>query len=241
MQIKDHDKSVKTYFDQTDNYLLKNPSILTRAILIKKYFSSLRDKNILDLGCGDGSLSIQFLSENRVTLVDISKEMLSHVKQSVEKRNTKNALIVHSTIQDFHSNIKYDVVFCVGVLAHVSSIEDTLLSIQKLLKENGVLVLQYTDWDNFYTRLSRLWVGMFNKQKRTGFVHRLNQTRRQGLMRRLSEYSFEVKEENKYLSSVFGLGRISVLFAARMNIVFGKTPLLNLLCGEKLVFLVKHA
>jgi 2-polyprenyl-3-methyl-5-hydroxy-6-metoxy-1,4-benzoquinol methylase len=240
MHAQEHKDKVRIFFDKEENYLTQNPNIITRAFLIRHFFTTINNKEILDFGCGNGRLTIQFLSNNRVTFVDISSEMLKIVKKEINDNNAMNATIIQSSIQDFNSDKKYDVVFCIGVLAHVPSIEDTLKHISKFVKINGYLVLQYTDWDNIYTKVSRLWVQFFKKGERSSRPYSLNKTRKKEMMKLLKNFPFDLVKEDKYPSSVLGFGRVSLLLAARLNLLIGKMPLLNLLCGEKLIFMVNN-
>ena len=241
MSAQENKDKVKAFFDKAEHYITRNPSILTRAALIKDFFATIKNKEILDLGCGDGQLTVQFLSDNRVTFVDFSSEMLKCVVKEIPTNNAMNATIIQSTIEDFSSHRRYDVVFCVGVLAHVTSIEDTLQHISKFVGLDGYLVLQYTDADNLYTKMSRLWMHGLKKGWRSTRPYSLNKTCKKEVMSILKKLSFDLVREDKYPSSVLGLGRVSLGLATRLNLLIGRMPLVNLLCGEKLVFTVNRA
>src|SRR6266550_8275118 len=73
--------SVKTFFDNTDVYLRKSFGVSVRSFVVRSLLGELEGSAILDLGCGDGSISLQYLSPtNRITLVDLSGKMLERAK-----------------------------------------------------------------------------------------------------------------------------------------------------------------
>ena len=69
---------IKRAFEQPQWYLTKTAyNIKVRIETIKEFVNGQSPKNILDIGCGDGSLSLHLLTtDNHITLLDRSKRMM---------------------------------------------------------------------------------------------------------------------------------------------------------------------
>ena len=122
------------------------PIIRVRAKIISELLGEkINQAEILDLGCGDGSLSIPFLFEAKsLTLVDLSPKMIQIASDNVPSQHTNKVSIFNCSIDQFESEKKYDLVICVGVLAHVPDIEDVVSRISKLLKPGGFAIVEFT-------------------------------------------------------------------------------------------------
>src|SRR5437773_11740974 len=72
---------VKSFFDRTNVYLRKSFGISLRVSIVRRLLGDLDGSTILDLGCGDGRVSLQYLSHNnKITLVDLSERMLEQTR-----------------------------------------------------------------------------------------------------------------------------------------------------------------
>lgn len=150
---------VSRYFTNPKNYLdIRRYIIEIRAETVQEFTANRNFSRILDIGCGDGSISIPLLtSARRLTLLDISSAMLSRALSRVSREHLKN---VGTLNQDFLAAAldpdTYDLIICVGVLAHVPSPELIIEKISQLLKPGGLLVLECTDSANFSNQLTLL-------------------------------------------------------------------------------------
>jgi 2-polyprenyl-3-methyl-5-hydroxy-6-metoxy-1,4-benzoquinol methylase len=139
------DNKVKFFFNTSD--YLKNSSdrISIRSTLVKEFLGDINNAKILDIGCGDGSLSLQFLNKtNSITFVDISDKMLEKVREKVPLDLMSNALLINDSFDAVSDDDFFDIVICVGVIAHVPSIDLLFNKIAKVLKKNGLLILETT-------------------------------------------------------------------------------------------------
>ena len=135
----------KIFFDKLD--YLKNSSdrIFIRKKIVKNFLGDLKNLNILDLGCGDGSISLQFLEKNNsITFVDISDKMLEKVKEKIPENKFSNVNFINLPIESLDFQKKFDVILCLGVIAHISSVEVLFHKINAFLKHGGLLVAETT-------------------------------------------------------------------------------------------------
>jgi SAM-dependent methyltransferase len=151
---------VRDVFDNTARYLSsRRVDILFRIHATWTYATRGKRERVLDIGCGDGSISLQLLdATSRLTLMDLSLNMLARAKanmpcefaENVEMRNENFALA------SFDSE-PFDLIVAVGVMAHVDSPDAFLEKIKGLLPPGGHLILEFTDAYHFIGRLDRCW------------------------------------------------------------------------------------
>ena len=149
---------IKQAFEQPQWYLTKTAyNIKIRVETIREFVKALKTENILDIGCGDGSLSLHLLDEsNQITLLDRSRSMLdiaqSRIPQSALHRvRTLNTDFMTAQL----GGASFDLIICIGVLAYV---EDRDLFIRKataLLKPGGTMIVECTDGRHFLTHIAR--------------------------------------------------------------------------------------
>ena len=133
-------------FFETDAYLSGNAAIVGRARLVQRMLAPLAQSRVVDLGCGDGSLSLPLLGDGNVlTLVDFSSSMLDRARLATPDHCWDQVEFVQSDIAAFRPDDPYDVVICVGVLAHVPSVPATIEAVGALLRPGGRAVIQLSD------------------------------------------------------------------------------------------------
>lgn len=113
--------------------------------------------NILDIACGTGTyaISLSNLGYN-VIGIDIDKSM---IKKAKEKNNKKNATFVEGDMLNLPEIIKhkkYDLIYCIGnSIVHLNDAEEinnVIANFNKLLKENGTIVLQIINYDRIINK-----------------------------------------------------------------------------------------
>lgn len=106
-----------------------------RVLMFKE---ELRDKSILDIGCGSGEF-LQSIAKNieHKDLVGLDID-ISNVKM-----NTPNIRYICSDIIDFQLEQKFDIVFSDNVFEHISPVDipSHINSIKSVLNPNGKLIL----------------------------------------------------------------------------------------------------
>lgn len=113
-------------------------------------------ENVLDIGCGDGSLSLPFLSRNcKVTFLDLSNAMLEIVAKKVPDSMRHQVTFCKGgfTELDLPSGV-FDLVIFVGMLAYVSDVQTVAEHIRRLVRPGGQIVVECTDADHILTRLN---------------------------------------------------------------------------------------
>jgi len=169
---------VSRYFGESKNYLdIRRYIIEIRKESVRELIGNRKLDRILDIGCGDGSISIPLLNaQNRLTLLDVSDRMLARALSQVSPQLLKNVGTIN---EDFLSASleasSYDLITCIGVLAHVESPELVIRKAASLLRPGGLLILECTDAENFTNQLTLL-VGRIRKlfSSGSGYRTRLN-------------------------------------------------------------------
>jgi SAM-dependent methyltransferase len=141
-------RQAREVFDRTETYLSHDAPIDVRAAAVREMLGELEGKRILDVGCGDGRISLQYLSSsNTVTLLDVSPRMLEAAAARIPPALVSRAECVNVPLQDYRAATPFDVVLCIGVLAHVSSLPQAIQRAAELTAPGGACVLQLTDHD----------------------------------------------------------------------------------------------
>jgi ubiquinone/menaquinone biosynthesis C-methylase UbiE len=145
-----------------DNPLARLPETLLlgdcRSAILDEFSRLIRgDEVVLDIGAGTGRFSLAVakqLRTGKVICLDLSEEMLQHLRQKAEKEG------LHDRIQILHGeaaasgleNESVDFVMCNSVFHELSSPDSVLAEMLRVLKPNGwVLVTDFRD-----TKISRL-------------------------------------------------------------------------------------
>ncbi len=108
--------------------------------LIKNYVG--QNKNILDIGCGAGTISLFLASKgNQVLGIDISQSAIQASKDSAKRLALKNVKFKKMDFPNQLPTEKYDVILCFEVIEHLIDDKLALVSIYNLLKPKGILLL----------------------------------------------------------------------------------------------------
>lgn len=114
----------------------------------KKVFSLLqdiriRDKDILDFGCGDGVYSFKMaeLGANKVIGIDVSHSMIEIANNKLQNKKTEKVNFIKAGGDNlpFEDN-RFDIVFCNFVLHHFKNTLNPLREIYRVLNNNGYLI-----------------------------------------------------------------------------------------------------
>lgn len=136
--IYDNDTFFNEYIalrERKDNYndLLEQPAM-------KQLLPDLKDKTVLDLGCGFGANCIGFISRGAksVTGVDISKNMLNLAE---EKNSSDKIKYINMSMTEISElNDKFDFIYSSLAFHYVMNFDMLINDIYALLNDNGVLL-----------------------------------------------------------------------------------------------------
>lgn len=113
-------------------------NVKRRIELIRKY-ADLKDKFILDCGCGSGGYILEFFKYSpNVFGVECDEEKVKFFKSL--NVNPSNVIAGNIESLPFEDN-KFDLVFLNEVLEHVQNEQKALSEIKRVLKTGGLLVL----------------------------------------------------------------------------------------------------
>lgn len=111
----------------------------------------LKNKTVLDIGCGGGLLSEEFAKKGgRVTGIDLSENAIRAAREHAEGAGLEIEYLLASP-SDLVREGKgpYDVVVCAEILEHVDDLEGFVRDAASLLKDGGYF---------FFTTVNRTWL-----------------------------------------------------------------------------------
>lgn len=233
--------AVRGFFDQTDRYLTNNGNIEIRRRVVRDLVGNIRNSRILDLGCGDGSISQQFLEgANSLTLVDISQNMLDVAISQTPGGRRANVEYVNEDSSRYQSLSKYDLVLCLGLLAHVDSVESTIGNIAELLKANGRCVLQITDADRTLGKLTGAYCNLRNRVNHR-YPRNMNRIGMEFISALAAKFNMKCVAERRYSGLLPGMGRLPIDWRRRFQLLTLHTSWLSKHCSEAILLFTKTA
>jgi 2-polyprenyl-3-methyl-5-hydroxy-6-metoxy-1,4-benzoquinol methylase len=199
---------VKTFFDKPERYLRTDFNLRIRADVVKGFVGDVLFESILDIGCGDGTISLPLLSHNNhLTLLDLSDAMLSIASTYIPSELSENVKIINGDFMNSQLSLhSYDLILCLGVLAHIDSPDDCIKKMISLLKPNGSIIVQNTDslhpmgfLFNIYSKLQSFL---------SGRIYSLNHIRSSRVIEIFNNNQFVISGVYRYNLPVPGMARL---------------------------------
>ncbi len=161
-------KRIKNYDLETAVLSLSFPSYLNNAYaqwefnILKKEISNVKNKTILDIGCGGGRNTIPLAKLGaKVTGVDISLQMLDFAKNNAKKNKcSKNTSFIHSSAWEINLPSKsFDKILLLGILEHIPEKyrKKTIKEAQRLLKKGGELYIVINNKNSLFLKSVKKW------------------------------------------------------------------------------------
>jgi 2-polyprenyl-3-methyl-5-hydroxy-6-metoxy-1,4-benzoquinol methylase len=155
MAVNLKSERVNDLFADPSLYLQNNPYVELRAEAVRRLLPWRHGMSVLDLGCGDGRISIPLVKDSgNLLLVDSSVGMLELARRYVPSNAEGRVRIECIDLAEFQPRQQYDIVLCIGVLAHVPNPAATLRQIADLVGPSGYALVQLTDDAYFLGRLT---------------------------------------------------------------------------------------
>lgn len=206
--MKPSSSSVKRYFDKTYLYLAKTAVISLRAQIVHEFLGFPSNISLLDVGCGNGAISLQFISKtNRLTLLDISEKMLGVARNNTPEAWRGRVTFLNHDFLRWQTRRQYDVVLCLGVLAHVPHVESAVAKLASLVKSGGQCYLQFTDQEKPAARICHAAFSL-RQMARPGQRYNTQQLRYSGLMALVGRQGLTIEGERRYLLVLPGIDRL---------------------------------
>jgi 2-polyprenyl-3-methyl-5-hydroxy-6-metoxy-1,4-benzoquinol methylase len=153
-------RSVREVFEDAPRYLKsRRVDMMMRTEAVHSFASGIKRQDFMDIGCGDASISLPLLtSGSRLTLLDLSSNMLARAKQNAPETIVKNIVFRNEDFKDaIFEPGSFDLIVTVGVVAHVDSPDEFLRKIKTLLRPGGHAILEFTDAYHFVGRIDRFF------------------------------------------------------------------------------------
>lgn len=210
---------VHNFFNVTKNYLHKSFGVQIRAEIVRELIQSPQGARLLDLGCGNGEISTQFVESNHVTFVDLSENMIELVKTGIDARYQGNATYIVGSMFDLELAKEYDYIFAIGLLAHVPSVPDCIAQIFSMLKPGGTAIIQFSDFDHWLTR--------WNIRNSAHYGYGINKLTRQEMKAIVNVHNWELENEIRFSFMLPGMGRLPDPFLYRYSRFVRKSNFLS--------------
>lgn len=135
-----------------------------------------KNKNILDIGCGNGTtlLYLRKLFDITGVGVDISDYAIKELRENIQDVNLSFQVGDHRNLEIVERN-QFDIVLSFGVIEHFEEYGLALAEAHRVLKSNGHLVLiqphlfSFGVLQEYYLRIMNRW--RFGKQKDFSFLY----------------------------------------------------------------------
>ena len=146
LKYKDDDRKIKKKSKKISNVKTFSGNIRTpiieddyrRARQFEKY---LKNKNILDFGCGWGGFLRNVKNYKSLSGVELRKECINYIKNNIKKIN------ISDNINSFDR--KFDIITMFHVLEHIPYQIDTLKVLKSKLKNKGKIIIEVPHAEDF--------------------------------------------------------------------------------------------
>lgn len=132
-------------------------------IAVKAFLQKIpKIKTILEIGAGFGRLTSSYIYRGKkIILSDPSSKLLAIARQTIPGKNVR---IIHSGIENLPQKLRsgsVDLVIMIRVLHHIKDFDCAFQIINKLLINNGYLILEFANKSHFKATLSQFFKGNF--------------------------------------------------------------------------------
>lgn len=145
-EIEHFTKDSETWWDETGPFAplhRLNPARMTYLKRqIEARFGSLKNLDILDIGCGGGLVSEPLTRLGaRLTAVDGDAQAIRVAKDHAAKNDLKINYLAGDAAQLLEGKKRFDVVLALEVIEHVENHADFVELLTKLVKQDGLIII----------------------------------------------------------------------------------------------------
>jgi len=130
------------YYERPDSTLAEAEE--AALAMTCEHAALLDNQDILELGCGWGSLSLYMAARypnSRITAVSNSHGQRKHIEALAAAQGLSNLRVITSDMNDFHPESRFDRVVSVEMFEHMSNWEALLARVRGWLKPDGRLFI----------------------------------------------------------------------------------------------------
>ena len=138
-------KSKKITLIKTLQGNVKAPIIEDDKRRVVQHNKILKNKKILDFGCGWGGFLKRTTKAKSLTGVELRKECIFYIKKNIKK------IVVSDNLNNL--NEKYDIITMFHVLEHIPYQVKTLKELKKKLTKNGKIIIEVPSAEDFLLKL----------------------------------------------------------------------------------------
>ncbi len=185
-----NDLIVEEFFNNQQEYYKKNnPVIKIRKEIILKLLGDQVDKEIIDIGSGNGEISLNYLENNKISYLDISANLLNIIKEKIPEHLQNKTTYINENILTFSTNKKYDITLCIGLFAHINKLDALIDKLSFITKTNGLIILQFTDSSKLFEIISYFTRFIF---KKNSYTYNINRTKKIDILKLLKDTNLEI-------------------------------------------------
>lgn len=194
-------------------YLKNDAHIEIRRRAVHDLLGSVTGR-LLDVGCGDGRIGLSFLGTcEHVTLVDPAGGMLRLAESRLGAERDRVTLVM-SDLDSFEAPA-FDVVLCLGVLAHVPEPQRAIAKLSRLVRPGGRLCVQLTDHDEPVAQVTKA----FDRAKKAVWNragYHVHPTRAVDILKLAQDVGFSPESLRQYWVLPPGLRLLPVSWGTRL-------------------------
>lgn len=220
-------------FAEPDHYLDHTPAIATRACLVRRLVGSAAGKSLVDVGCGDGAVSRQFLRDvSGAVLIDIAPEMVARARQRLPPvHRDKVKMICADFVQP--NPWRGDIVLCLGVLAYVKDVAAAVQSLSTMVNAGGSCIIAINDTDTAAGKLQ--WLYWHGRNRLAVRRPRLNALRRSRLVAIAQGHGLTLQRQFRHSLMLPGMGILPTSWLKWYDDFVARTPRLARFGSETLI------
>jgi len=152
--FKKQKKLSKTFSYSFDEYILNKDRLEKRFKKLAKIILKFKNKGkLLDIGAGFGLLTSVIYRLGNFNIAVVEPECKPYFLKNIPKK------IFKKNLEDFLkiNNEKFDLILLMDILEHLKNPKKSLLQIRKILKDNGVLVIQLPNYKSLMAKICKNW------------------------------------------------------------------------------------